>query len=106
MFLRDTPVAAPPFPVEPETAAEPALPRLGGTPAAGTGRGPPPGTDTSLGPGTDAAAPGRAPEPAVLGVAAAAARPGKLWRVEEVKLAVADGAAMDPARLVAALPAE
>ena len=38
--------------------------------------------------------------------AAAAGRPAKLWRVEEVELAVADGAAMDPARLGAALPAE
>ena len=104
VLMRDTPVAAPPFPVEPETAAEPALPRVGGTPAAGTGWGTPPGTDTSLGPGTDAAAPGRATEPAVLSVAAAAGCPGKLWRVEEAELAVADGAAMDPARPVAALP--
>ncbi len=78
VFLRDTPVAAPPFPVEPETAAEPALPRVGGTPAAGTGRGTPPGTDTSPGPGTAAAAPGRAAEPAVLGEAEAAHLPGEL----------------------------
>ncbi len=106
VLMRDTPVAAPPFPVEPETAAEPALPRVGGTPAAGTDRRPPPGVDTAPGPGTAAAAPGRAAEPAVLGVAAAAGCPGKLWPVEEAELAVADGAAMNPGRLAAALPAE